>query len=430
MARDHYGRVLRIPPLEARLLSVSPLPASSPPVSFRKLRLIAVLSVSQLIGWGTTFDMPSVLGRAMERDLAMPFETIFGGLTAMMIVMALASPRVGRLLVRSGAARVLAMGSVLMAAGLLALSMSQGPVSYFAAWLIIGCGGAFALTVSANTAVVERQGATAKRTVGTLMIFTGLSSAIFWPILSYAEAAIGWRAALQMAAAAHLILLVPLHVYGLPARGEGAVTDAGAPVPTCPIPPLNPHDKLRAFLLIASASSLNSLTSFGISASLIELLKLAGAAPGLALTLASLRGVIGISARLADLLAGERTSPVASGLAASLAMFGAFLLLAAFPASSFVVPLLFVLLYGAGSGVAAVARALLPLAFFTRTDFALMSSRVALPQNIASALSPVIFAAAMENFGLKGVIALALTLTFLTCASMGGLMLLKARAAA
>ncbi len=141
-----------------------------------------------------------------------------------------------------------------------------------------------------------------------------------------------------------------------------------------------------------------------------------------------MRGVIGISARLADLVAGDRTSPVASGLAASAAMFGSFLLLAAFPASPFVVPLIFVLLYGAGSGVAAVARALLPLSFFTREEFATLSSNVALPQNIASALSPVIFAAMMENFGLSGVIALALTLTFLTCLSMAGLMLLRARA--
>lgn len=408
-------------------MSVSPLSAAHLPNPLSKLRLIAVLAVSQLVGWGTTFDMPSVLGRAMERDLGMPFETIFGGLTAMMIVMALASPRAGRLLIRFGAARVMTAGSVLMASGLTVLSLSQGPVSYFAAWLVIGLGGTCALSVAANTAVVERQGAAAKRTIGTLMIFTGLSSALFWPILSLAENAIGWRITLQVAAAAHLILLVPLHRFGLPARGDAASLNAAVPATTKPLPILNARDRLRAFVLIASASSLNSLTSFGVSASLIELLKLAGAAPELALTLASLRGVIGISARLADLVAGERTSPVASGLAASAAMFGAFLMLAAFPASSFVVPLLFVLLYGAGSGVAAVARALLPLSFFTREDFATMSSNVALPQNIASALSPVIFATMMENFGLKGVIALALTLTFLTSSSMIGLMLLKAR---
>ncbi len=409
-------------------MSVSPVSAPHRPAPFSKVHLIAALSISQLIGWGTTFDMPSVLGRAMERDLGLPFETIFGGLTAMMIVMALASPRAGRFLVTLGAARVMALGSVLMASGLTVLSLSQGPVSYFAAWLIIGLGGTCALSVSANTAVVEREGAAAKRTIGTLMIFTGLSSALFWPILSFAESAIGWRATLQMAAVAHIVLLVPLHMFGLPARGDAAALTASAEAASKPLPNLNARDRLRAFLLIASASSLNSLTSFGVSASLIELLKLAGAAPGLALTLASLRGVIGISARLADLVAGDRTSPVASGLAASAAMFGSFLLLAAFPASPFVVPLIFVLLYGAGSGVAAVARALLPLSFFTREEFATLSSNVALPQNIASALSPVIFAAMMENFGLSGVIALALTLTFLTCLSMAGLMLLRARA--
>jgi predicted MFS family arabinose efflux permease len=404
------------------------LPGMLRPISISRLHLVAALAVSQLIGWGTTFSVPSVLGRAMARDLSMPFETIFGGLTAMLIVMALASPHAGRLLVRFGAARVLAAGSVLICAGLVLLASAQGPAGYFSGWLVIGAGGAFALTVSANAAVVEREGAGARRTIGTLMIFTGLSSTLFWPILSLSETALGWRVTLLAAAALHAAVLIPLHLFGLPARTSGGDGSAAGPMEETPLPGLTARQKLIAFTLIAAAASLNSLTSFGISATLIELLKLAGAAPGLALTLGSLLGVIGISARLADLAAGDRTSPVGSGLGASLAVFAAFLLLAIVPASSFAGPSAFVVLYGAGSGVAAVARALLPLAFFTRAEFALLSGRVALPQNIASALSPVLYATAMEKFGLHGVLGLALTLTALTTASMTGLWILRAEA--
>ena len=34
------------------------------------VRATTGLCVTQIIGWGTTFLMPSVLGRHMERDLA------------------------------------------------------------------------------------------------------------------------------------------------------------------------------------------------------------------------------------------------------------------------------------------------------------------------------------------------------------------------
>ena len=90
----------------------------------------------------------------MARDLDMPFETIFGGLSVMMTMVALASPRVGRLLETMGAARVLATGSGILAIGLAGLASAQGPVSYFAAWAVIGFGGAFALTVPANTCLL------------------------------------------------------------------------------------------------------------------------------------------------------------------------------------------------------------------------------------------------------------------------------------
>ena len=47
------------------------------------VRATAGLGITQIIGWGTTFLMPSVLGRHMERDLALPSEVIYGGITVM-----------------------------------------------------------------------------------------------------------------------------------------------------------------------------------------------------------------------------------------------------------------------------------------------------------------------------------------------------------
>ncbi len=71
---------------------------------------------------------------------------------------ALASPRIGRLLVSLGAARVLATGSGILAIGLAGLASAHGPVSYFAAWVVIGLGAHLRADGSANTAIVERVG--------------------------------------------------------------------------------------------------------------------------------------------------------------------------------------------------------------------------------------------------------------------------------
>lgn len=396
-------------------LSVSafPLSASSPPPAHKRLRLIAILSVSQLVGWGTTFDMPSVLARPMARDLGMPFETIFAGLSVMMVMVALASPRVGRLLVALGAARVLATGSALLGLGLGALAASEGAVSYFAAWFVIGLGGAFALTVPANTAVVERERLGAKRTMSTLSIFTGLSSAIFWPLLSFADAAFGWRVALLAAAGCNVFLLLPLHLFGLPPKLLEAPQPVATATPGAEAQIGNPS-RLLALILIAAGSSLIALMTFGISPSLIELLKRSGATPELALTLGSLRAVIGISARFGSTLVIERISTVASGLAGSLVLLAAFGMLTLF-APSYLAPAAFVPLYGAGAGIVTIVRTLLPLAFFSRAEFALISSRVALAQYTATAIAPFLFAAILENFGLTGVltVSIGLALAFL-----------------
>ncbi|MFH7416859.1 hypothetical protein VSS92_29740, partial [Pseudomonas syringae pv. tagetis] len=75
----------------------------------------------------------------------------------------------------------------------LVLGAANGIVLYAGAWVIIGIGGAFGLSAPAYTAVVEREGANGKRVIAILMLFTGLSSAIFWPILSLLNEAVGWR---------------------------------------------------------------------------------------------------------------------------------------------------------------------------------------------------------------------------------------------
>lgn len=382
----------------------------SKPETRRAAKTVAVLAVTQLVGWGTTFDMLGVLGRVIAPELGLANEVAFLGLSIMMLISALAGPKTGRLLDRYGASKVLAAGSVVFAAGLLLLAASNGLVLYIAAWCVIGLGGALGLSAPAYTAVVEREGLRSGRVIAILMLFTGLSSATFWPLLDWLQSLIGWRLTFVLTASVHLLVCLPLHLFALPrpvASTERAETVERAPLV------LTSGGKRYAFFLIAASTMLATLVTYGLSPSLLHIFALSGAAPALALQLGSLRGVMGIAARFVDMLLGPRGSPLISAtFGIGLILISFMLLLVAKGSGSML--LAFVVLYGFGSGVVTVARALLPLAVFSPRDFGLQSARLSLPQNLASAAAPVIFTGILDRAGLSALLVTASLLAALS----------------
>jgi len=374
--------------------------------SLRSARTIATLAVTQLIAWGTTFDMLGVMGRVVAPDLRLPNEVVFAGLSIMMVVSALAGPATGRWLTRYGAAKVLAGSSAVFAVGLALLAVTTNVFVYAAAWVVIGFGGALGLSAPTYTAVVEREGPNAKRVIAVLMLFTGLSATIFWPVLSVFNAAFGWRLTFAACAALQLLVCLPLHLFALPEPAATTAKDAAAEMPPLV---LSAAARRRAFLLIAGATTLSTFVTFGIAPTLIEVFRQSGASPAFALQLGSARGVIGISARGLDFALGRRGNPVISAAAGIGMMLIGFILMLTIPASA---PLLivFILLYGFGSGVMAVARALLPLSVFSAREYGLQAARLSLPQSLANAAAPVIFTAILDRAGTGMVLAVCLLL--------------------
>lgn len=372
------------------------LPVAMPTIlPLRSAQTIAVLAVTQIISWGTTFDMLGVMGRIVAPELNLPNEVVFFGLSIMMLVSALAGPATGRLLGRHGAAKVMASASVLFAIGLLLLASAHEVLVYGLAWIVIGIGGALGLSAPAYTAVVEREGLDGKRIIAILMLFTGLSATIFWPVLALMNDLVGWRMTFVLSAALQIFVCLPLYLFGLPKpidRSEQARATDTVPVD------FTPPERRRAFFLVAAATAISSFISFGLSPSLLALLQQAGASPALALQLGSARGAIGVSARFVDMALGRRGNALLTSLVGTALVLFSFLL-AATVTSSAPVLVVFMVLYGFGTGVLAVARALLPLSLFSPREFGLQSARLSLPQNLANAAAPVIFTALLDRAG-------------------------------
>ncbi len=359
------------------------------------------LGLTQIVGWGTTFLMPSVLGRHIERDLGLPSEIVYGGITVMFGVGALFAPRVGRLLDRTGARSVMTVGSIVYALSLAALSFSQGLVTYLLCWAAMGIASTLALNTPASIALAQVAGARARQAIAVLAIVGGFASTVFWPVSEALEVFFGWRGVLLIYAAIHLLVCAPVHLLTLPGRVK-AGPQAAAGATAAPAP--SDHTR-RIFLLLAIAFSCGAFIFTGFIVHAIGVLRGLGHDPASALLLASLIGPAQVAVRLIELVFGHRYAISSSALFAA-AVLPLGLGLALLAGGNFAIALLCLVAYGIANGLKAVLRATLPLALFGRAQFGTYLGRLALPQGIVSAAAPPVLAAVMANYGAEGVLGL------------------------
>ena len=373
----------------------------------------AGLGFTQIVGWGTTFLMPSVLGRPMEDSLGIPSEIVFSGITVMFAVGAICSPRVGRLIDRTGARTIMASGSVVYALSLAALAFSQGLVTYLLCWAGLGIASTLALSTPSSIAIAQVAGAAARRAIGMLAIIGGFASTVFWPLSGALDVAVGWRGTLLIYASIHLLVL--------PSRPPTHhLSAAAAPVPTG----VPPEVRSRAYLLLSLTLSTGAFVFTGAMVHMIEIFRGLGHPAASAVLLASLIGPAQVTIRLFELLFGHRYSIMNSAVVGS-AMLPFALGLALLAGGNFVVAVFCVAAYGTSNGLKAVQRATLPLALFGRGQFGAYMGRLALPQGIVSAAAPPVVAAVLSNFGATG----ALWLTFVVGTGSLIAMILLARLA-
>ncbi len=370
-----------------------------------RARLIGVLAVGQVVSWGTGFDMLAILGPRIGQELAIANEVVFAGLTVMMTISALCGPLLGRTLVRRGAAPVLVAGSLLFTAGFIVLAFAGGVISYVLGWIVMGLAATCGLTTAAHTAVVERVGAESGRSLTLLMVFTGLSAAVFLPVTTVADQHLGWRGTLLVYACLQIFVLLPLYVFVLPGRRTSNTpgTSKTAAVSTSPV------DTRRAFLLLAAMTTLSAFTAFGFSPLLPLLLVHAGASQSLAVQLAAVRSVLAIMARGLDFLLGKHGNPFVTCMIGLGMLLASFVLLLVFaPAMPAFIG--FIIFFGFGAGVLTVSRAVLPLAVFSPEQYGLQAARISLPQNLAIAVAPVIFTLALDRGGVAAMLTIAAVL--------------------
>src|SRR5437762_12130723 len=101
---------------------------------------VNALGLTQITAWGTSYYCLGVLAKPIAADTGWGMSTIFLGFSVALVVMGVISTTVGRLIDRIGARAVMSIGTVIVSAGLLALSQIHNTTSYLATWVVLGVG--------------------------------------------------------------------------------------------------------------------------------------------------------------------------------------------------------------------------------------------------------------------------------------------------
>ncbi len=369
---------------------------TAPPQQSRRPATLAILGLgtTQIIGWGTSFSPITIYGTLIGDELGMSRETVFSGITVMLLVSALIAPRVGRIVDHRGARPVMITGSIIAALSMLAMWRAHGHASYFFAWILIGLAMPMMLSNTALPGLVQVVGPNARRSITALMLINGLTSTIFLPLCAWLVTVIGWRDSYLIFAALHIFVCVPIHALVLrPLGGTAAVSSQGSRAPEGVLPP---HRRRAAFIMLAIWACTEGLITWGLYMQVIDVFKAMGLSGVAAVGLWALVGPAQAMARFTDLVFGGRYSIFAVAIASASLSSLSFLFVLPF-GFSLTSTALFCICLGVGHGLFAVARNTLPLILFGAKEYGAYMGLLMVPQNIVNAASPIIVAAAISR---------------------------------
>ena len=356
-------------------------------------RVITVgkLGTAVTIAYASTYYLLAILAKDMAHSLGLATSTVFLAFSVALLVSAALGPITGRLVDHYGGRTVLASTSLVFAAGLSALSAAQGPVSLFAAWMLIGVAMSAGFYEAAFSTLVRFYGTSARSAITGITLIAGFASTIGWPLTTWLNIEFGWRGACLAWAAIHLLLALPLNLL-LPSVNITSVKTA-APAATTPAAAIAAPS---TSWLLAFVFGVTWFISTAMAAHLPQLLQANGVGLASAIAFASLVGPAQVAGRLLEYGLLRNVSPLVSARIASTAHAAGALVFLAMGVPAGVV---FTVLHGAGNGVMTIANGTLPLLFFGPGGYGARQGKLMMPARFAQALAPYVFGLAIEGMG-------------------------------
>lgn len=369
-------------------------------------RLIAVLAITQTVGYGVLFYTFSVVLHPIAADLHAGTAAITGAYTLSVLVAAAAAIPVGRYLDRRPARNLMTAGSVLGTAAVIGLSQARSVWHLYAAFVLIGLAGAAVLYEAAFTVIVHQLGAARRAdAVLTITIVAGFASTIFIPTTGWLTAEHGWRTALLTLALLHGAITIPAHLLAVPATAPGTASRH--------TPDRQGHSDIRrllrdrGFWLLVIAFVAHGTAVSAVSVHLVGYLTTLGHPITVAAAIAGMLGALSVTGRIVT-TGLTRRRPIATVTAAVFAVQAAAAALLPLVGTTRAGAVLCVAAFGLGFGVGTIARPTILVDRYGTTAYGAVSGTLTVPITIAKAAAPLAAATLTGTTQLAAVAALCL----------------------
>jgi hypothetical protein len=364
-------------------------------------RLALAVGANQTLTWGMTFYLPAVIAGPAGDALGMSRAAVLGAFSTALLISGFCAPHVGRYIDRHGGRGILLASCAITAAGLLGLGAAEGPVSWYAAWLVVGVGMSLGLYDVAFSTVGCLLGREAAPVITGITLLAGFASTIFWPIGAKLVQAMGWRETLFIYAAAQVAVNLPLVLAFVPggrpqqAAAKATAGDGG-------------RVRIAAYAFLASFFTMRWFVSSAVAVFILPLLRGFGLSLDHAIFVSALIGPGQVAGRMIEWSLGGRFDLLMRARIAALVSPLSFLiLLAGGPLAG---PA-FALLYGMSNGILTINRGTLPMAIFGPSGYASLLGWLAVPVLLAQAGAPTLAAPVMDALAPGGVVVAAAVAT-------------------
>lgn len=351
--------------------------------------LIGWLSLAQLISWGSVFYTFALLLEPVERELGLTRAQSSLGFSLALLAEGLLAWPVGRLIDRGHERAVMTSGSLLVALCLALHSTISSMSGFYAVWLGLGAGLAATLYPPVFAVVIRRFPNDFRRAIITITFLGGLASTVFIPLSAWLIHVFGWRHALLVLAALHLLVCAPLHALVLrhAPTGQAHATRHGTSHPN----PIKHHLLSAPFLLVGLFIVLLMGVTAALPAHMVSLLRENGLPEAWVIAVPAAIGVLQVLGRLLLYFFEHHMDlHLANRLIPGLISLGLLALLAApwFGSAQVAVVLLFVLLYGMGNGMLTIVKGTAVAEYVDRTQVASLNGALGVPMALGRAAAP------------------------------------------
>ena len=350
------------------------------------LGLVGALGIAQIISWGSLYYAIGVLGAPMRAELGVSELFLFGSFTAGLLVCGAIAPATGRAIDRLGGRSVLSLGSLAGAAGMGVLALANGPVVIVIGWAIAGASMAATLYDPAFATLSQHAGDKYRRAVTALTLLGGFASTVFWPLSKVLLDAFGWRTTFGIYAALQVAVCLPIHAFVIPAHARPpSSADARSRDRVA-------HGKRPGLAKLNAAFAIANLVVGVIAVHMVGLLTGAELTTKEAIAISVLMGPMQVAGRIVEIVFLRRVHATRIG-AVALSLIVLAIVLLMLVSGGGMLPVLFVMAYGAGNGILTIVRGAAPAEMYGSEGLGGLLGYLSRASSIARALGPATYPA-------------------------------------